>query len=97
MHYQPFRLFAVGGYANDSYLKTIEGFDIKKQVWEEMPSMKSKRSSLGVVVVSNYLYAVGGSDGSCLNTMERFDLAEQVWEEMPSMNSERSALGVTFF
>jgi hypothetical protein len=73
----------------------MERFDIKKNVWEEMPSMKSKRYCLGVVAVGNYLFAVGGLDGSSyLNTMERFDIAKNVWEEMPSMKSKRYCLGV---
>ena len=44
-------LFAIGGYDGSSYLNTMERFDIAKQVWEEMPRMKSKRDGLGVVAI----------------------------------------------
>ena len=94
-------LFSIGGYDGPSYLNTMERFDLAKNVWEEMPSMNSKRAAFGVVAVGNYLYAIGGyNSGSedglfyILNTMERFNIATQEWEEMPSMKSKRSRLGV---
>ena len=40
-----------------------------------MAPTSSCRTSVGVAVLDNYLYAVGGQDGiSCLNFVERFVL-----------------------
>ena len=85
-------LFAVGGWR----LKTMERFDLAKNVWEEMPSMKSTRTGLGVVAAGNYLFAVGGYDDNDneVATMEKFDMKNNIWEEMPSMKSKRAELEV---
>ena len=56
--------------------------------------------SVGVAVIDNLLYAVGGSnrdDGtrSNLNTMERYNPEKDEWEDMPSMHRSRGAASVT--
>ena len=55
---------------------------------------------VGVAVIDNLLYAVGGSnrdDGtrSNLNTMERYNPEKDEWEDMPSMHRSRGAASVT--
>ena len=57
-------------------------------------------SSLGVAVIENLVYAVGGSnrdDGtrSNLNSMERYNPEKDEWEDMPPMHRSRGAASVT--
>lgn len=52
-------------------LESAEVFDPKQNTWNMIASMSTRRSSVGVGVVYNQLYAVGGYDGSsrqCLNS-----------------------------
>ena len=56
--------------------------------------------SLGVAVIDNLVYAVGGSnrdDGtrSNLNSMERYNPEKDEWEDMPPMHRSRGAASVT--
>lgn len=55
---------------------------------------------LGVAVIDNLVYAVGGSnrdDGtrSNLNSMERYNPEKDEWEDMPPMHRSRGAASVT--
>ena len=55
---------------------------------------------LGVAVIENLVYAVGGSnrdDGtrSNLNSMERYNPEKDEWEDMPPMHRSRGAASVT--
>jgi kelch-like protein 17 (actinfilin) len=55
-----------------------------------VPSMSSRRSSCGVAAIENFLYCVGGNDGTmCLATAERFNTRRNVWEPIASMHSRR--------
>jgi len=57
--------------------------------------MKTRRSAAGVVGLEQYVYAVGGYDGSRqLDTMERYNTETDEWENMTRMKSPRSALSV---
>jgi kelch-like protein 17 (actinfilin) len=52
--------------------------------------MSSRRSSCGVAAIENFLYCVGGNDGTmCLATAERFNTRRNVWEPIASMHSRR--------
>ena len=56
--------------------------------------------SLGVAVIENLVYAVGGSnrdDGtrSNLNSMERYNPEKDEWEDLPPMHRSRGAASVT--
>lgn len=60
-----------------------------------MPSMKFSRSGAGVAVLNQYIYVVGGFDGTRqLSSVERFDTDRQVWETVTPMKTSRSALSV---
>lgn len=49
-----------------------------------------RRSSCGVAALE-YLYCIGGSDGTmCMSSGERFNLRTNSWEPISSMNSRRS-------
>ena len=57
-------------------------------------------SLVGVAVIDNLVYAVGGSnrdDGtrSNLNSMERYNPEKDEWEDLPPMHRSRGAASVT--
>lgn len=50
----------------------------------------------GVAVINQYIYVIGGYDGSKqLSSVERYDTDKNVWEFVSSMKIARSALSVT--
>ena len=52
------------------------------------------RSRVGVAVMQNRLYAIGGYNGQeRLNTVEVFDAESKKWSKVASMNCKRSAVG----
>ena len=54
------------------------------------------RSTHEVVEIDNFLYALGGNDGSAsLNSMERYDSKMNKWIMVTSMSARRSSVGGT--
>lgn len=50
----------------------------------------------GVCALGNYIYVMGGYDGTNqLNSVERYDVETDSWSFIASMRHRRSALGVT--
>jgi kelch-like protein 19 len=50
----------------------------------------------GVAALNQYIYVVGGYDGSRqLNTVERYDTEKDSWDSVASIRIARSALSVT--
>ncbi len=57
--------------------RTVERLDLEKTVWVHVDSMQSRRSTLGVAVLNDELYAVGGFDGTNgLDTVEKYSPGE---------------------
>lgn len=52
-------------------LESAEVYDPKTNLWNMIAAMSTRRSSVGVGVVYNQLYAVGGYDGSCRQCLNR--------------------------
>lgn len=48
----------VGGFDGVNGLETAEVFDLKTQQWSSITPMSTRRSSVGVAVLNNLLYAV---------------------------------------
>lgn len=57
------KLYAVGGCDGSASLDTVEVFDPILGEWRVGPSMNMPRSNVGVAVLKNRLYAVGGFSG----------------------------------
>ena len=54
----------------------MDEYDPNLDTWTSIASMEARRSTLGVAVLNNRIYAVGGFDGSTgLNTAEVLDLS----------------------
>ena len=69
-------MFAVGGFNGSLRVKTVDEYDPNRDTWTPIANMEARRSTLGVAVLNNRIYAVGGFDGSTgLNTAEVLDLS----------------------
>ena len=85
-------IFIVGG--NDgSVLDSVQCYDIKNQIWNDMPSLNTKRDELAVTVgPDGMVYAIGGYGGpanTCLSSVERFNQTTQEWETVAPLNEPR--------
>ena len=52
-------VYVVGGYDSTYQLSTVERYDVEIDQWQVLSSMGRPRSALSVVVVQNYLLAIG--------------------------------------
>lgn len=65
-------LFAVGGWCSGDAIASVEKFDPQTMEWKMVAPMSKRRCGVGVAVLNDLLYAVGGHDGqSYLNSIER--------------------------
>lgn len=92
-------VYAVGGYGdyegNSRDLRSVEAYDPSTDTWTMKASMASGRTALGVGVVGNLLYAIGGDNGgSGVGTVEAYDPATNAWTARKPMPTPRSGLGV---
>ncbi|XP_046642997.1 kelch-like protein 18 [Daphnia pulicaria] len=88
-------LYAVGGLtkAGDS-LSTVEVMDPVTGRWNPAEAMSIRRSRVGVAILRNNLYAIGGYNGvDRLQTVEVLDGPKRIWRGIGSMNCKRSAAG----
>jgi len=88
-------IYAVGGQTKSgNSLSTVEVYDPIVGRWRDAEAMSMLRSRVGVAVMQNRLYAIGGYNGQeRLNTVEVFNAACKKWSRVSSMNCKRSAVG----
>ena len=88
-------IYAVGGQTKaGNSLSTVEVYDPIIGQWQDAEAMSMLRSRVGVAVLNNKLYAIGGYNGSeRLNTVEEFNADTKGWSRVASMNCNRSAVG----
>ncbi|XP_060870527.1 ring canal kelch protein-like [Metopolophium dirhodum] len=89
-------VFAVGGVDQKSS-KSVIMLDVSQQspFWVPMVDMLVRRHRLGVGVLDNCIYAVGGRlFNLILKSVEVFDVSIQKWRMMSNMTIERYDLGV---
>jgi len=88
-------IYAVGGQTKSgNSLSTVEVYDPIVGRWRDAEAMSMLRSRVGVAVMRNRLYAIGGYNGTDrLNTVEVFDAETKQWSKVASMNCKRSAVG----
>jgi len=66
-------LYVIGGYFLNSYDSNVQVYNSSSNDWIAGASMPTARASLGVAVVNDVLYAIGGFDGqNWLNTVEEY-------------------------
>lgn len=90
------KLYVAGGVGD--WGKTMECYDLKAGMWQQMPSMSTVRCGHSLTALGDYLYACGGVDEtlkSC-KLVERFDPssvardARGTWSILRAMPEERS-------
>ena len=68
-----FALLLVGGWCSGDAIASVERYDPQTNEWHMVAPMSKRRCGVGVAVLNDLLYAVGGHDGqSYLNSIERF-------------------------
>src|SRR5208283_5383962 len=66
-------LYVIGGYFLNSYSSNVQVYNSSSNSWSTGASMPTARAYLGVAVVNDVLYAIGGFDGqNWLNTVEEY-------------------------
>jgi hypothetical protein len=84
------------GTSGDS-LSTVEYFDPLVGRWRIAEEMIMLRSRVGVGVMGNKLYAIGGYDGTDrLSTVEEFDPSTKQWSKVTSMHCKRRLVSHTY-
>lgn len=79
----------LGGFDGSMPLNTAEYYDPKTGRWTEIARMNQCRFGVGCAILDNYIYAVGGSDGTNLKSVERYDPDKNKWTFVASMNTAR--------
>lgn len=89
-------VFVVGGWCTGDAISTVEAYDSSANQWRLMERMNKSRCGVGVGVVKNMIYAVGGHDGIYyLNTVERYDALTNIWSmDVAPTSSCRTSVGV---
>lgn len=65
-------LCLVGGWCSGDAINSVEKYDPNSNEWRMVAPMNKRRCGVGVAVLNDLLYAVGGHDGqSYLNSIER--------------------------
>ena len=77
-------IYAVGGQTKSgNSLSTVEVYDPIAGRWKDAEAMSMLRSRVGVAVMQNRLYAIGGYNGQeRLNTVEVFDAHTGRWSKV---------------
>jgi len=69
----PKRVYVVGGFSQASYSNVVHVYDSERDAWSAGASMLTARGYLGLAVVDDVLYAIGGFDGeNWLDVNERY-------------------------
>ncbi|XP_070336984.1 kelch-like protein 1 isoform X2 [Equus asinus] len=90
-------LYAIGGHDAPAsnhcsrLLDYVERYDPKTDTWTMVAPLSMPRDAVGVCLLGDRLYAVGGYDGQTyLNTMESYDPQTNEWTQMASLNIGRA-------
>jgi hypothetical protein len=78
-----------GGFDGSMPLNTAEYYDPKTGRWIEISRMNQCRFGVGCALLDNYVYAVGGSDGTNLKSVERYDPETNRWTFVAPMSTAR--------
>ena len=88
-------LYVIGGLdKDDNRLNTVQRYNPDINMWQEVASLSSPRSSVCAVADENHLYAIGGkSSGGFEDIAEKFDPKEKSWSRIASTLEKRRAAG----
>ena len=69
----PTRLYLIGGFFINTFSDKTQVYNLNNDSWTYGPAMPTPRAYLGVAVVDDIFYAIGGYDGTkWLNTVEQY-------------------------
>ena len=92
------KLYAIGGYnSKDLCLTSVECYDFASKTWTPVASLERPTKALGAVALPDWIYVLGGFDGSTLRysaDVHRFDCVTNRWHQVSSMRFERGAFAV---
>ncbi|MCL2134728.1 MAG: hypothetical protein FWH37_04130 [Candidatus Bathyarchaeota archaeon] len=67
----PLKIYYTGGFSVETFSNKTQIYDVENDYWSEGPEMSYARAYLGLTVVNDFIYAVGGLDGeNWLNYVE---------------------------
>jgi len=87
----PDGIYSIGGYDGSKYLRSLEKYDIRTGKWVSLAPMKHARCTFSAVASADcqFIYAIGGFNGSAVCSVERYSIVEDKWTELPSLNESR--------
>ena len=87
----PDGIYAIGGYDGTKYLSSIEKFDLMQEKWVKVKAMNVARCTLSAVASGDcqYIYVIGGYNGTPLDVVERYSVVNDCWDLMPPMLNKR--------
>ena len=92
------KLYVIGGLDHRwRPMKFCERFDSKTNTWQEIAKLLSPRWNLGVAVLHNKIYAIGGNHNveQFANTVEVYNPKLDIWDRsVAPMNSGRRCCGI---
>jgi N-acetylneuraminic acid mutarotase len=59
----PTKIYHVGGFSVETFTNKTQIYDVANDFWSEGPEMSAKRAYIGLTIVNDILYAIGGLDG----------------------------------
>eukprot|EP00057_Strongylocentrotus_purpuratus_P032617 XP_788235.1 PREDICTED: kelch-like protein 12 [Strongylocentrotus purpuratus] len=89
-------IYVIGGEVSPSRntLCTAERYQPAINNWSPIPPMKHSRRGVGVAIVDNIIYAIGGADSTPLRDVECYDPQTDSWRNVAKMKVPRSSVAV---
>jgi len=88
---QPPGIYAIGGHDGSNALDSVVRYDTTTNTWSGIASMPTKRFAHGVCVHGDFIYVIGGEDGSgnALDSVLCSDTTTNIWSTVASMPTIR--------
>ncbi|XP_025205919.1 kelch-like protein 2 [Melanaphis sacchari] len=87
----------IGGFDGNHELNEVEVFNVHTEEWKMVSSMSTSRGSVGVGVLNNLIYTIGGFDGlsrQYFRSVECYDPSFDRWKSIADMSTCRSSPGI---
>ena len=87
----------IGGYNDGQFLKTIEVYSEKRKIWEMTKvTMKTERNDMGVAVIGDLIFIIGGWNGrrGVVEEVEVMNTTTQTMETLTRNPTGRRGMGV---
>ena len=89
-------IYLIGGFNGQSRIRSVDIYDPQTEVWSQGPDMLCRRGTLGVAVLNDKVYAVGGFDGMTgLVSVECWSMKpDEGWTMTAPLSTRRSSVGI---